>query len=284
MSQEIANTLSESSSIARMLLEPRQIRKITDANCESFDKLKEKVDSCIEPAYIYSNGMFVCNSKYDRVLNHYGCPKGLLGAKQLENIIKVLDRVEIDNSKSLESVDLGWLMKAIDEIRYVSDDVLSIAWSKLITNEIENGDKYSKKTISLLAELSRDDALLFEKYAKKILLSNKGEGFLFSFNPVGQQLMEIKKLDYAGFIDSEGLLFKTSQQYIWNDYCLVSDSLKGYALTQFGIDVFGILDINMKLEDYAEELKVLTENKIKWSLHKMTCKDRFTTIPILKSE
>ena len=284
MSGEIANTISESASIIRMSTEPRQIRKITDATCDSLDKMKKKVDSCEEPTYMSANGNFVCNKAYSQMLNLYGCPSGPLGVKQLENITNVLTKSEIKaDPESLGSADIDWLMKAMDEIRFVSDDTLALAWNKLLKGEIEKGNKYSKRTIGLLANLSKEDALLFEKYAKRIILGGD-KGFLFAFQPKGDELIELKQLDYAGFIDSEGLNSKDID-FIWNNYYLkTSGTMHFYNVTQFGLDIFGIFELNMELDDYAKELEILTKNKVKWSLHECVGNSQHKTIPALKNE
>jgi len=284
MSGEVANIASEGTSIIRMIIEPRQIRKITDATCDSLEKLKEKVDGYEEPTYTSANGIFVCNKAYSQMLNSYGCPFGPLGAKQLENITNVLNKSEIKaNPESLGSADVDWLMKAIDEIRFVSDDTLAFAWNKLLKGKIENGNRYSKRTIDLLANLSKEDALLFEKYAKRII-SIDSEKLLFAFNLKGQELMDIKQLDYAGFIDSKEVSIKNGC-YIWKNYYLITAGvLQACTVTQFGLDIFGIFELSMELDDYAKELEILTKNKVKWSLHECVGKDQRMLIPTLKNE
>lgn len=273
-------TISNGSSIIKMLIEPRQIKKVSNATNDSIKKAKQIVDSIDEPAYILSHEFFVCNKHYSQMMRNYGCPESLLGVYQLNNIIKIITGEKIDKSLINEKeIDCEILSNIMDRIRFVSDETLSKAWSKLLKNEVECKHKYSMRTIELLSQLSPEEANLFDKKSKSIIHAD-GNFFLLYNENTGNGLLERAILMEAGFISFEPLTI-TDGKFLWNGYYIITEGkVNVFKLTKFGTDIYQLIENDISVNDCKDELDSQKE-LISWSIHKMINETQYETIPIL---
>jgi len=93
-----------------------------------------------------------------------------------------------------EPVDLDWINSFFDFIANVSDSDMQILWGKLLAGEVERPGSFSIRTLDVLRKLTKQEAMLFQKYVPYIFVSPTDiEGFLDYFI-----------LD-SGFIETYGL-------------------------------------------------------------------------------
>lgn len=94
-----------------------------------------------------------------------------LKLKQKENLNSVMEmfRKELAN-KVLEDdvtenkkIDPDWLMRFFADVQDVSDKYIQHIWAKILAGEAETPGRISLKTLSILKDMSRDDAMLFER-------------------------------------------------------------------------------------------------------------------------
>lgn len=281
----LLTTVSNGTSIVKMIIEPRSIKKINSAINQSMEESKKIVDSNIEPSCICTNNYFVCNKSYLKLLQMYNCPQNHLGMHQLNNIQKVIVNADIDESKINEdTINFDIFMKIVDEIRYVSDEVLSKAWSKLLKKELENDQRYSMRTISLLSQLSSEEASLFYKNGKYIF---KDYGGIFYYinesNIKGIELIERTTLIEIGFIGSENLSI-TNGELIWNGhYIKTNGSIDVFKLTTFGVDIYQLMDIDFTINDCKQILD--TQKKItSYSIYEMIDDSQYISTPLYSKE
>lgn len=266
----VGSAVSDSISTIRMLIEPRYIRKVTESTVQSCDELKRKVDSYVEPAAISNGCSFVCNKPYSDLLRAYNCPESIMGAYQLENIQKVLVSEKIDCNSICDSIDYDVLMKIIDKIRFVSEEVLIKAWGKLLKNEIESQSKYCMRTVERLSCLSSEEAILFERRKGSIFWDRDGNYFfLTNSNSGSNEILDRSILMEAGLIGYESLTI-TNGTLFWNQYCVKTTGVVSvYKITTFGCDIYGLMDFDLSLSDCEKEL--MGQKKLKsWSIHSRT--------------
>jgi hypothetical protein len=107
--------------------------------------------------------------------------------KELQAQVNI-DNIVAEASKYLpESVDKkpvepDWLLRFFDDCQLISDENLQSIWGKILAGEVAKPGKYSRITLSILKNLSKDDALLLEKVASlawQIRGPRQAEPFLF---------------------------------------------------------------------------------------------------------
>lgn len=254
----IMGTVSNGTTIIKMLIEPWTVKRLSAAITQSLTESEKIVDSITEPACISTERYFVCNDAYYQLLKQYGCPQSSFGMRQLDNIRNIISNAEVDTSKIDEKlIDYDVIMKIFDEIKFVSEDVLVKAWSKLLKEEVENNRRFSKRTVVLLSQLSSDEARLFHKNVKSIIRDSNGVFFYLS-NPgiKGIDLLERTTLIEVGFIGSESLTINDGS-YFWNDYYIKSKGKTHvFKLTQFGVDIYQLMDNDYTLDDCVDVLNL----------------------------
>ena len=268
-----------------MFYEPRHIKKITVSLNQSFSESKRLVDQESEPAYIATDYYFVCNNRYSELLKKYGCPDNIMGALQLKNILNVINNADIDPLLIVgENIDFDLIMRIIDKIRFVSEDILSKAWSKILKNELENTSKYTVRTIDLLSRLSHDEAILFHKMSKSVFQTTDGTFYFFNDPHIsGNSLLNVNILMEAGFVNSSGISIKNGVFFWDNHYILTEGETYGLKLTQFGSDIYQLMDKSWTIMDCKNELD-LQKRILSWSIHKMLDEKHYDPCPILVKE
>ena len=80
----------------------------------------------------------------------------------LENILAQTIPL-LKESSNPTAVDDDWIMKFSSEARNISAPEIQEMWAKLLAEESNNPNSVSKKTISVLANITKAEALLFER-------------------------------------------------------------------------------------------------------------------------
>ena len=85
--------------------------------------------------------------------------------------------------KNAELIDEGWINTFSDYSGREADEELRYEWSKLLAGELDNPGTYSKRSLSILADMSKSDAKAFAKLcgnciATKIASNGKVEPIL----------------------------------------------------------------------------------------------------------
>lgn len=67
------------------------------------------------------------------------------------------------NAKPQE-VEQDWIANFFDKSRLISDTEMQKLWAKILAGEGNSPGSFSKKTINLMSDLDKRDAILFENY------------------------------------------------------------------------------------------------------------------------
>ena len=96
-----------------------------------------------------------------------------------QNIRKILgycycllnDCLTYENDYNDKDISWAWVNMFFDHIKYVNDRDLQFLWGKILAGEIVNQGTISKRTMTLVENLSREEAIIFNDFLKYILNS-----------------------------------------------------------------------------------------------------------------
>lgn len=125
--------------------------------------------------------------------------KELYKAKNYAKIAQKADEINLKRQKSEESKkkegipqqDFGWHIQFFEYCGGISDDKLQEIWANILSSEIYNPGVYSLRTLEILKNMSRDEALIFEKVCR-CSYEIGGSTFLPNFG----NIMENNKVSY----------------------------------------------------------------------------------------
>ncbi len=69
----------------------------------------------------------------------------------------------LEDKSSPQNVSDDWITNFFDKSRIVSDDEMQGLWSRVLAGEANEPGAFAKRTVNLLADLDKDDAILFTK-------------------------------------------------------------------------------------------------------------------------
>jgi hypothetical protein len=129
------------------IFRPYQIRRVAEAEV---DAEKIKAISKIEVTDIQRRAM-------QRFLEEE--------AKKQENIESITSKAlpAVGENSFPQKIENDWLANFFDKCRLISDDEMQNLWAKVLAGEANAPGHFSKRTISVLASLDKQDAELFQK-------------------------------------------------------------------------------------------------------------------------
>lgn len=69
----------------------------------------------------------------------------------------------LEDKSSPQNVSDDWITNFFDKSRIVSDEEMQGLWSRVLAGEANEPGAFAKRTVNLLADLDKDDAILFTK-------------------------------------------------------------------------------------------------------------------------
>lgn len=126
---------------------PRQIRRVAQAEA---DAAKIREESALE--------IRAMRERADRRADE----ENLRHQQNMETIAgKATDHLNDDANP--EAVDEDWFASFFDKARLVSDDQIQDVWARILAGEANRSGSFSKRVLSTVADMSREDAELFTK-------------------------------------------------------------------------------------------------------------------------
>lgn len=104
------------------------------------------------------------NSIRNRALNRFVYEE----IQKQENIEAIIERALpcIASHANTESITKDWLFNFFNEAKMVSDSDMQLLWSNILAGESNRPGSYSKRTIGIVSQLEKSDAILFEDLLK----------------------------------------------------------------------------------------------------------------------
>ncbi len=124
--------------------------------------------------------------------------------KNMEDIAaKALPHLKEDADP--DSIEDDWLINFFDKSRIVSDEKMQKLWSHVLAGEANVHGTYSKRTVNLLSDLDRDEAVLFAKLCGFVWIIGNPQPLIFDesegiYNKHGIDFSSLSHLDSIGLI------------------------------------------------------------------------------------
>ena len=194
--------------------EPRHKRKMADATAYEINAIGEAMRNAADLPIVYDqNGVALNSEDFNRLMQRAGTRLALQETIKQHNIETVIDNayeiLEKEDVCSEEPVEQGWINRFFDSVANVSDEDLQKLWGKVLAGEIKQPKSYSLRTLETLKNMSKYEAVLFEKVATlattmygNLLLTSKTEilrKYDISYD-------DILCLDECGLINSDGMV------------------------------------------------------------------------------
>jgi hypothetical protein len=116
---------------------------------------------------------------------------------------------------SSEPVDEDWVSRFFTAAQDVSSEEMQVLWGKILAGEVASPKSYSLRTLELVRNLSKDEALLFERLAKNRFDQAKG---CFLINPDNHKFIE----DALDISFQDILLLREAGLLVSNDSLVIS--------------------------------------------------------------
>ena len=197
--------------------------------------------------------------------------------ENIENIIEIAAK-SLPETVSEDPVDKDWISRFFEECKDVSNQELQKLWARLLAGEVASPGSCSRKTLTILKDLSQHDAELFSKicrltwntsrrylfipYNKKIGINSYFEKYEIHFG-------NLLHLDHYGLINSDQDVFVTLGYINQLNYfnfihilkCLPeSKPMPVFPLTSVGAEIFDVIKTEPNILYYDECIKMFYDH------------------------
>ena len=179
------------------------------------------------------------------------------------NIENIIERTipQIQANAQSEKIEEDWIVKFFESAKMISDIEMQSLWSRILAGETNNPGTFSRRTISLVAELDNKDAILFTNLCKfSFSIGKKITPVVFDtqeeiYNKQGINFRTLIHLDNAGllqFNNLTGFKYKNLQKRITISYYTRPINIEFPNVSDNNLDIGRIL-----LSQAGEELATI---------------------------
>ena len=177
-----------------------------------------------------------------------------------------------------EEVDNDWIASFMDKARMISDEEVQLLWAKIMARETERPGSCSLRTLETIKNISKNEALLFQKYAKMAVFGRGNICILDGKGKLKNRFTELLLMEECGLLSSSKVstiptLKNDEEELLFYDYsvCGFASSkdkacklnYSSYVFTKAGAELFEVIDIERDPEMLLDELRILSENNPK---------------------
>lgn len=279
--------------------EPIHVKRMAKANSEAMKIMQEAIGSSPELNAAYNNGMIKIDNEQLNGLVVRGMQRAVYQeTMKQQNIESVADKayglLENEPPVTDEPVDNDWMARFINSVESVSDDDMQLLWARVLAGEIKKPKSYSLRTLESLKNLSKDEAILFQKLSDYVIIKDDScffvneDGIEFNGNSVYNNLQDMLVLSECGITNVTPLLQTTftypvggSDKYYNDNYILmfknITDkkqqiAIQVFNLTSFGKQLMEIMKKNTSDEffiAFSKYLKAHYANQFEFALYKI---------------
>lgn len=277
------------------IYEPIHIKRMAKANAVAVKTMQEAIEAKSELAQAFNNGLIQIDNKELNGLTVRSIERSLyqetVKQQNLESVVaKAYGLLENEPDVSDEPVEQDWMARFINSIETISDDDMQLLWAKVLAGEIKKPQTYSLRTLENLKNLSKEEALLFQKYCDYIIAKD-GYGYFVNENELWENgkvnLDRILQLSDCGIVNDSSNIsitykFKPNGQNLFiNDELIIvcnnldvkplEFSFQVFPLTTFGLNLVKIIGKRASNEFFLEFAKFLkkTFNNVEVKVHKI---------------
>ena len=190
-----ANILIEKiSNAAGVLFEPHQIKRVAKAKAEAA-RMKAQTEIEITDLHRRAARRWIEEEAQRQ--------------KNMEDIsAKALP--QLDENAKPDSVEDDWIVNFFDKSRIVSDNEMQELWSRVLAGEANAPGTYSKRTVSFLSGLDKNDALLFTSFCGFVWICGYFVPLVFDseaeiYSRKGISFEALSHLDSIGLVQFDNL-------------------------------------------------------------------------------
>lgn len=234
------------------IYEPVHIKRMAKANAFAVKTMQEAICDNPELAQAYNSGMIQIDNKELNGLAIRSLERSLYQEmkkqQNLESIVaKTYGLLENEPDVADEPIDQDWIARLFNSIETISDEDMQLLWAKVLAGEIKKPKTYSLRTLESLKNLSKEEALLFQKLCKYVITKDNCSYFVNE-----EELMKKSGIDFAlilqlsdcGIVNDSSYIeitynFEPDKQTIFfNDEIVIVCTNKGQQPLKFSFQVF----------------------------------------------
>ena len=198
------------------LYEPVHIKRMAKAEAEEIKIIGEKISDFNALPIKYDSGKVIIDGMdYSELAKRAKDRLVFQELKKQNNIENVVNYAAQDLSKekvvSEQPVDIDWVTRFFDSVSDISSEDMQRIWGKILAGEVKEPGSFSLRTLQVIKNINKDEALLFEKIAPFVMscYTDKEktffDSFLFRFrgsitNKCGIYFTDIMRLYDAGLL------------------------------------------------------------------------------------
>lgn len=197
LSKPLEKLLDCISSACGKIYEPKHIKRMAEAHAEEIktlsDSLKDNPNLLIK--YDKETLSIENNPIIERAKQRF-LTQEIIKQNNIDNIVRVA-ACELNNETivSDEPVDKTWLLRFFKSAEDITEDEIQILWGKVLAGEIKHPNSISLRTLGIIKNISRNEAILFNDIAKFAL---RQENSLFL--PKYTDLLESQNIFYSNIL------------------------------------------------------------------------------------
>lgn len=177
INQPIVKLIEAVSGAIGKAYEPRHTRKMADAKAYELKTIARAVSECPDLRIRYEKGSVSAdNEELNRLIQRTQSRIAYQELKKQLNIESVADTAydllegeECSEGCSAEKVDSDWMTRFVNAVEDISDEDLQLLWAKVLAGEVKRPKSFSLRALETLRNLSKDEALLFQKICQYVL-------------------------------------------------------------------------------------------------------------------
>ncbi|HJA28427.1 MAG TPA: DUF2806 domain-containing protein [Candidatus Olsenella pullicola] len=163
-----------------------EARGVAHASSIMLDTIEETINRCRKMGLPQETTDAMCL----RVANEFG---------RSENLSSCLSFAQdvVGDDFDASGIDHGWFLKWSGHASEQCDDEMRVIWGKLLAGELEQPGTYTKRAMSILSDMSRDEALVFSRLCSASIFANPQSN---------RSLVAVLRKDNAGGTYNDGLI------------------------------------------------------------------------------
>ena len=266
------------------LYEPTNVVKMAKARAKELEIISTAVNENLNLPVKYEDGSVSIDATNANELVIRAQNRFLFQEMQKQqNIDSVVEKayreLEKETSVSDDPVEKEWLLRLFNSIEDISNEKMQSLWGKILAGEIKRPKTFSLRSIDILRNISRDEAVLFEALCQYRICEGHN-----IYLPNYEKVLKKYRIDYASILmlDDCGLIRSAPLQTLMyqltrdrhiitenEDLIVVLDkkrtetvtlSIKDFSFTTAGIELSKLFSIMISNEYLIEFAKALKEN------------------------
>ena len=253
LSEPLKKLICVASAACGKVYEPLNIKRLADAKAYEIKKISEAIESTTNLASHYADGQVNISTQMSLTLEERAQCRSKFQEKQKQQnieavIVNAYKELESETEVSPEPVNKDWTLRFFNSIEDISDEDMQTLWGKVLAGEIKKPNSYSLRTLSKLRNLSKNEAILFQKDHNNSFSIKGGcalfgdssilETFQISYNDL-LTLADCGLINIANYINYTALLSNRGTIVTANkNYVLIGTSLNNNDKIQIPIYPF----------------------------------------------